>query len=411
MKKIFAIAAVILAVTACSKEELDNSFNQNEGKGIPFSAKISGNIITKALADEGTTLAATWAVDEEVALIYNDGTARKDVMRVASVEDGVAFITGTLSGTPADNTDVTVIYPASAADGTTGNILSNLLEGAQVGTLADIAAKYDARKGTGKLAVGGTATFKSNVTLTNQFAILKITVTDGTNHINVKPLVITINAVDYTITPASATDVLYVALPAIDAKAVSFTATKDAVNYYCSKPSVTFAAGNFYRVTLNMSNQLGLPGQFSVSSTKKVVFSQGNLQWFYGENTHKTRAAASTVLIGANNYNGGVFTFADHQWDICGANNTGTNRSSDNIASKIGDYTTNKRIDLFVYASSGFYYADSYLGKPFAVCNGSKWAGSYTYGESNIAGSNGDWGVFTTGPPREASHLSLPWQA
>ena len=394
MKKIFAIAAVILAVTACSKEEFDNSFNQNEGKGIPFSAKISGNIITKALADAGTTLTATWAVDEEVALIYNDGTARKDVMTVESIEDGVAFITGTLSGTPADNTDVTVIYPASAADGTTGNILSNLLEDDQVGTLADIAAKYDVRKGTGKLAVGGTATFKNNVTLTNQYAIVKFTVKNGGSNIAVKPLVITINAVDYTITPASATDELYVALPAIDTKAVSFTATKDAVNYYCSKPSITFAAGSFYRVTLNMSSQLGLPGQFSVSSTKKVVFSQGNLQWFYGGNTHKTMEEGVNSVNSGENYTGGVFTFADNQWDICGSNNAGYNRSKGQIASHINDYTNSNRLDLFSYASSGYFCTANYVYQPFFANNDEYWGKTFGPSLDDMAGTKSDWGVF-----------------
>lgn len=401
MKKYIAIAAMIFAVAACSKAELDNDFNDNEETGvigIPFSAAISNSATTKALADAGSSLTATWAVNEQVALIYNDGTARKDVMKVSKVEGGVAYITGTITGTPADNTDVIVIYPATAADGTTGNILSDLLKDDQVGTLADIAAKYDVRKGEGKLAIGATATFKSNISLTNQYAIFKFTVraTDGTTPINVKPLVITINAVDYTITPATATDVLYVALPAISTKAVSFTATDgSSVKHYCSKPSITFSAGNYYQTTLKMSSQLGLPGQFSVGASKKVVFSQGNLQWFYGGNTHKTRVEGGDALLGSNNYNGGIFTFADHQWDICGVNNQGTDRSYSYIASKIGQYTSSNRIDLFAYATSGYRYGGTYyLSRPFAISNGEYWASSYTYGESNIAGSNCDWGVF-----------------
>ena len=397
MKKLFVFAAIILAAVACTKAEPENNIIENNGQGIPFSARISGNTLTKALADAGSTLTATWAVNEEVALIYNDGTAHKDVMRVESITDGVAFITGSLSGTPADNTDVTVIYPASAANGTTGEIKSNLLKTAQVGTLADIAANYDVRIGTGKLAVGGTATFKSNVTLANQFAIVKFTVKNDGSNIPVKPLVVTINAVDYSISPASATDVLYVALPAIDAKAVSFTATKDAVKYYCSKPSVTFAAGSFYRATLNMSSQLGLPGQFSVSATKKVTFSQGNLQWFYGGNTHKIYEDGNDLINDTYSYNGGVFTFADHQWDICGDNNYGGYRSVDNIAAHIDDYTSTHRIDLFVYASSGKYVGYRYVFHPFFANRDDHWPGaSLRYGpdDSDISKTFHDWGYF-----------------
>ena len=396
MKKVFEIAAIILAVVACNKAELDNTPANNDGDGIPFRAKISA---TKALSEGVSGITTTWAVDEEVALIYNDGTPRKDVILVESVTAGAAVISGVLSGTPADNSDVTVIYPATAADGTTGNVLPDLLESAQVGTLADIASKYDVRKAAAKFHVDGSgATLNGPVSLTNQFAIFKFTVrgTDGTTVINVNPLVITINAVDYTITPASATDVLYVALPAIDAKAVSFTATDDSsVKYYCSKPSVTFAAGAYYQTTLKMSSQLGLTGQFSVSNTKKVVFSQGNLQWFYGENIHKTRVAGSAVINGSNNYNGGVFVFADHQWDICGTNNGGTDRASGNIESKINDFTTSKRIDLFAYGTSGYKYSSTYyLNRPFTICNGTYWSSSCAYGETDMAGTNSDWGVF-----------------
>lgn len=395
MKKVFEIAAIILACVACNKAELDNYPVNYDGEGIPFRAKISA---TKALSEGVSGITATWAVDEEVALVYNDGTPRKDVMHVESVTAGAAVISGVLSGTPADKSDVTVIYPATAADGTTGNVLSNLLESAQVGTLADIASKYDVRKTAAKFQVDGSgASLNGPVSLTNQFAIFKFTVrgTDGSTPIEVNPLVITINAVDYTITPASATDVLYVALPAIDAKAVSFTATDGgSVKYYCSKPSVTFSAGAYYKSTLKMSSQLGLTGQFSVSSTKKVTFSQGNLQWFYGENIHKTAAAAVNSVNSGTHYNGGVFTFADNQWDICGSNNAGYNRSKGQIASHINDYTNSKRIDLFSYASSGYRSAGNYVYQPFFANNDEYW--SYTLGldEADIAGTNSDWGIF-----------------
>ena len=115
MKKVFGIAAMLLALAACNKIETNVQPVENN-EGIPFSATISvgNNATTKALAESGSTIVATWAVDETVALIHN---GVKDEMTVSAVNEGVATITGTITGSPSDGDAVTVIYPASAADG------------------------------------------------------------------------------------------------------------------------------------------------------------------------------------------------------------------------------------------------------------------------------------------------------
>ena len=117
MKKVFGIAAMLLALAACNKIETNVQPVENN-EGIPFSATISvgNNATTKALAESGSTIVATWAVDETVALIHN---GVKDEMTVSAVNEGVATITGTITGSPSDGDAVTVIYPASAADGFT----------------------------------------------------------------------------------------------------------------------------------------------------------------------------------------------------------------------------------------------------------------------------------------------------
>ena len=256
MKKVFGIAALLLALAACNKIETNVQPVENN-EGIPFSATISvgNNATTKALAESGSTIVATWAVDETVALIHN---GVKDEMTVSAVNEGVATITGTITGSPSDGDAVTVIYPASAADGTTGKIKANLLY-AQNGLLTgdgSIAANYDARKGSGKLKVNGTATLDGSVSLTNQFAIFKFTVknSNASATINVKSLKVTIGAQNYVITPALATSELYVALPAVSDQAVRFSATgSDSKTYTCSKASVTFAAGKYYQSMLKMA--------------------------------------------------------------------------------------------------------------------------------------------------------------
>ena len=247
---------MLLALAACNKIETNVQPVENN-EGIPFSATISvgNNATTKALAESGSTIVATWAVDETVALIHN---GVKDEMTVSAVNEGVATITGTITGSPSDGDAVTVIYPASAADGTTGKIKANLLY-AQNGLLTgdgSIAANYDARKGSGKLKVNGTATLDGSVSLTNQYAIFKFTTKNaaGSATINVKPLTITIGEQKYVITPASATSELFVALPAVADQAVRFSATgSDSKTYTCSKASVTFAAGKYYQSMLKMA--------------------------------------------------------------------------------------------------------------------------------------------------------------
>ena len=407
MKKVFGLAAILLALAACNKiEPVAQSTDQTETQeGIPFKATIT-QTSSKALADAGTTLTATWAVNEKIALVYEisygGGSPTKYLVEanVDSVEGGTAIISATLSGVPDDNTPVTLIYPYSAVDGETKALKTDLLV-AQNGALTgenSISEKYDVRTGSGNLAVdGSSASLKSSVALRNEFAIYKFTLNDDATAFSV-----TINAVDYVATPASATDVIYMALPAISSKAISFKATEADGDYYFSAPSVSLAAGTYYRSDLSgklKTNPGRLGGQFSVAADGKVYFSQGNLQWFNDGNIHKTADANSTyVPIAANSYNGGIFTFASHQWDIVEQNALANNRLVGNVrnTSSLVAFTASNRIDLFMWATSGYYISDQYISRPFAVCMNSNWPASAAYGPltADIAETNSDWGVF-----------------
>lgn len=94
-----------------------------------------------------------------------------------------------------------------------------------------------------------------------------------------------------------------------------------------------------------------LPGRFSVSSTKQVCFSMGNLQY-----------QASTK----------TWRFAENQYDAIGADNG-------NVSSSYSGW-----IDLFGWGTSG------YDGKyPYNTS-----ASTSDYGSDGIAGTNYDWGVY-----------------
>lgn len=404
MRKLFGFTAAIIAIAACNKVEpiVEQPEPSEISVGIPFTATI-GAAGSKALADAGTKLTATWEENEKIALIYEKSSTKylveANVDEVDAVS-GKATISATLATVPADNAPVTLIYPYSAVDESTKVLKTDLLA-AQNGALTgenSISEKYDVRTGSGNLAVDATsATLKASVALSNEFAIYKFTLNAPATAFSV-----TINAVDYVAIPASATAEFFMALPAISAKAVSFKATEAGGNYYFSAPSVTLAAGKYYRSDLSgklKTNPGRLNGQFSVANGKKVYFSQGNLQWFYGGNKHKTNADATDVPGASSSYNGGIFTFADHQWDIAEDKNVVSNRRRGNAISNpssLLNYTASKRIDLFMWATSGYKTSDDYHFKPFAICINSYWGGSYPFGPltNDIAGTDSDWGVF-----------------
>ena len=260
--RILSLAVLALAMAACSNDMEQPTAIQpapgNAGEGIPFSATIStGSATTRALTedtDEGTII-STWAKSEQVALIHNDVV---DVMTIENEpdENGNVTITGTLSVTPKDGDDVTVVYPASAVDATTKAVKTNLLT-TQDGTLTNIATSLNLRQSDGaKLIVGKTATLNGTVTLANQIAIVKFSLSDGTNALAAKQFVIKDGSdnVLTTVTPSKPASDLYVAMaPATTASTFKFEATVGDFTYTYEKSGVTLEASTYYQSPIKMT--------------------------------------------------------------------------------------------------------------------------------------------------------------
>ena len=192
MKKIFLLAALALTMAACSNE--DNITEQPaEVRGIPFSATITTGGATRALSGPDNTtkvITATWAENEEVALVYEVGGETKVTKAtVSAVSDGTdgktvgtATITATLDANVTNGTNVTLIYPYSMVE-TSGTNIGKLKDNAftgQNGALTgdgSISKNYDLRQGKGKIYYNGTdaATLKDNVAMASQIAIWKLT--------------------------------------------------------------------------------------------------------------------------------------------------------------------------------------------------------------------------------------------
>ena len=259
--RILSLAVLALTMAACSNDTEQPTAVQpaqgNAGEGIPFSATIAtGSATTRALTEENGTIISTWAKGEQVALIHNGVV---DVMTAGDPDKttGNVTITGTLSVTPEDNDDVTVVYPASAVDATTKAVKADLLT-TQDGTLTTIATDLNLRQSNGATFKVGelTATLNGTVTLANQIAIVKFSLSDGHNALAAKQFVIKDGSdnVLTTVTPSKPASDLYVAMaPATTASTFKFEATVGDFTYTYEKSGVILEASTYYQSPIKMT--------------------------------------------------------------------------------------------------------------------------------------------------------------
>jgi len=281
--KLFFMAALALMTAACSNDDNEMPQQPQKAEGITITAQLApktGGATTRAVSDGGNKIISDWAVNEHIAVLYEVGGTKyaADATITAVDDDDAATIEFTVeAGTP-DNTACTLVYPLSAAkDDHTGVKDAATLLGAQDGTLS---ANLDVRVGAGTIQ-----TTTPGLTVTTQpaaqFAIFKFTVknADGSATIDVKPFIVSIDTYDYIVTPATATNELFVALPAISGKEVKFTAFDAGSNIYMNaKTGISFTAGSYYQsvVKLNESSlkALIIPKGTSALKGAKLLFYQ-----------------------------------------------------------------------------------------------------------------------------------------
>ena len=268
-------------LTACSSD--DNVSEQapktyymtvDATKGVNETASPA---YRRALSLSGSTLSASWATTEHV---YVQITAldTKEYWFNGSLQPQSAGVTTRLSGALSVPDKWT--YPTIEEAMTNGVFelpIYMLLQfprpdfldyTGQVGTIDDIAAKYDYATAIARIddINGNVITATSPVTFVNQQAIVKFTLSDGTNALN--PTALTINVEgdlsgDYPLTltiPASTyttngNGVLYVALPEFSGETVTLTATCSSGTYTYTKSYATFDNGKYYEITVKMTKQ------------------------------------------------------------------------------------------------------------------------------------------------------------
>ena len=279
MKKFYfhtlLLAGLLLA--ACSSDDDDHQGQEEHPafktyymtvdatKGADESANYAS---TRALVLDGSTLNATWATTEHV---YVKGKKVSDNLYFwfeGYLQPQSAGTTTQLNGVISLPTDFAISI--DEAIGTPHTLTLQfprpyvLDYTGQIGTLADIAAKYDYAKAEevrvdieADKVVG-----VSPVTFVNQQAIVKFTLldkADGTTLLNPTALTIqygeeslSLTSIPSTTYETNGNGVLFVAIPGFSGQTVTLTATVADDTYTFTKSGVTFVNGQYYEINVKM---------------------------------------------------------------------------------------------------------------------------------------------------------------
>jgi len=128
-------------------------------------------------------------------------------------------------------------------------------------------------------------------------------------------------------------------------------------------------------------------GPFSVSATKKVMFSPGNLQFNAMKGTHQCADGTTQQ---------GTWRFAEHQWDYVGDATNGNVYEGENKCDNTQiNATYNGWIDFFGWGTSGWKSgANAY--KPYETSQSYKDYYPGGYDNTDLIGpyANADWGIY-----------------
>ena len=313
---IAALVAVGAIMMGCNKLDIVTEQTQQEeepviSNTVTLTTTVSLDAATKALTAAGVK---TFAADDQIAVIYKNTSNEtvKAVSEVIGTEAGTASATFTVTLTNPDKTKaIRYIYPAAMAkatvatdatiddDGTVDFTNLNTQNGllTTLGSNLDLST-FDAASWGGDVLPNGT--------LSNQLAILALTLKNSTGSSDITSTITGVTLSDgtnsYAVTRSAAAGPIYVAIQPTTSADITVTATDGTNNYTKSLTGKTYVASNGYSVSWRMVQIY----PFTVSSGgTKVVFAPGNLQYKGSESTYKWR-------------------FAENQYDVIGAWDTST---------------------------------------------------------------------------------------
>lgn len=402
MKKYFALILLFFTVIACTGIEQVDPIDEPDGpKTYTMTVKAAKDVDTKALSLDDTKLNALWA-ENDIVKVYK-GTTDIGTLYAQNLTDGDKSCTlkGTLNSAPTDGETLTLKYHSDIYTG-------------QDGTLDYIAGNCDyAEASVPVKVVGSDVTTTDPAAFVNKQAIVKFTFKDSADpsgNTSLNPSVIEVKASSsslpkdysftFTIPPATYTTngdgIIYLAFPDVPADyaslkssiAFNIKATVGAKTYIFTRTGFPFENGKYFDITVKMAEVIG--GKFSVSATKQVYFSKGNLQ------------ATGTVSGGITTW---TWKFAEHQWDKIGGKDqsgTGTPTGNNNIIDD-GKLSESGTVDLFGWSTAATHlgihnstenstysgdFVDWGSASEVTACIGTGWR---TLSNTKSGGETGEW--------------------
>lgn len=270
------IASLSLILTGCKNDEPDQPAKVQTYHVTLQAGKGDANQQNgprKALGLDGATLTASWETGEKVSVRNLTKNADLDGYLAAESDGPQTVLSGDLTGT------------INAGDVLELKFLSPEYTN-QIGTLAYIAANCDYAVATIHVAsvTWGSITFdEGTAEFENRQAIVKFTLMNEAKDaaLNASKLEVEVGGTTYTVTPASATSEIFVALPGFTDQTVKLTATVGSETYTSTSSAKTLENGKYYSITVGMPKKvLG----FSIDATHQIEFAKGNLQYKASEN-------------------------------------------------------------------------------------------------------------------------------
>lgn len=395
MKKIFTMAALALLMTACGND-IDEPQAQQQPANLDGMITITAKLAPKSEA--GTRAVSTgtdsenkdiikvkWAVDEHLAILYEvSGTKYEADARINHVDanTGIATIEFSVQAGTADDTPCTIVYPLAAAkDDYSGVKDAATLLAAQDGTLKD---DLDVRVGAGTII-----TTTPNLIVTTQpeaqFAIVKFSLTDGTDALAATQFVIKDGSdnVITTVTPATGTaSTLYVAMPSATASTFRFEATTGTSFYTYAKLNATLTAGTYYQsqmaltITNMQHNPLWWVAQYNMAEDKTSFVTSHSTESQYCFNWND--ACAGNV---ANYHLPSIAEFESifpcyGYTDIFSLSETLASPKEFSEACNIGGSSVSANTSVIGKNADADYYAVRFIGTQYASAWHYKWVTS-----------------------------------
>ena len=253
MKKFYAFMIMVAALAACTRAEqpLNETPDQPEVPATyTLTLQASKGTDTRGLVLNGNTLNAIWDGSEQVYVYLNDNTSQ-EIAILTPVQSGQAncVLRGDFAQPPVAGNALTLKL-------NTDNYMD------QRGTLAYIGSHCDYAIATVTVTgvnEGTIETVEGAANFENQQAIVKFTLKDKATDAAISPSAFTIKSNGTEVATVTGIDsnsggVLFVAIPAISGT-IDLAATVGSDTYKYSRENVTFAAGEYYSITVKMTKK------------------------------------------------------------------------------------------------------------------------------------------------------------